>query len=68
MCSTRRNHINIHMFSLGDCWRDKLLKSSSSCSFGTLSASSRNSCTNLILILAIVTTAATRLAFILHAT
>ena len=58
---TRRSRINIHMFSLGDCLRDKLLKSSSSCSIGTLSASSRNSCTNLILILAIVTAAATGL-------
>ena len=61
---TRRNHINIHMCSRSDCWRGKLLKSSSSCSFDTLSVSSRNSCANLILILAIFTAAATRPAFL----
>ena len=65
---TGRNHINIHMFSVNDCCRDKLFKSSSSCSFGTLSVSSRKSCANLIVILAIVTAAATRRAFILHTT
>ena len=65
---TRRNHINIHMCSRSNSWRGKLLKSSSSCSFDTLGVSSCKSCANLIFILAIVTAAATRLAFSLHTT
>ena len=65
---TRRNHINIHMCSRSYCCRGKLLKNSSSCSFDTLSVSSRKSCANLIVILAMVTAAATRLAFPLHTT
>ena len=65
---TRRNHINIHMCSCSYCCRGKLLKSSSSCPFDTLSVLSRNSCANLNLILAIVTAAAAKLAFLLHTT
>ena len=36
---TRRHHINIHVCSLNDCCRGKLLKSSSSRSFDTVSVS-----------------------------
>ena len=32
----KKNHINIHACSVNDCCRDKLFKSSSSCSFDTL--------------------------------
>ena len=60
---TRSNHINIHVSSVNDCRHDKLFKSSSSCSFGIFSVSSRKSCANLIVILAIVTAAC-----ILHTT
>ena len=60
---TRRNHINTHTSPCSDCCRGKLLKNSSSCSFDTLSVSSRKSCANLIVILAIGAAAATRLAF-----
>ena len=65
---TRRNHINIHVCPRSDCCRGKLLKNSSSCSFYTLSVSSRKSCANLIVTLATVTAAATRLAFPCHTT
>ena len=67
-CCTRRNHINIHVCSFDDCCRDKLFKSSSSCFFDAVSVSSRKSRANLIFILAIVTPAATKLAFPLHTT
>ena len=60
---TRRNHINIHVHSFNDCCRDKLFKNTSPRSFDTLSVSPHTSCANLIIILAIVTAAATRLAF-----
>ena len=65
---TRRNHINIKVCPRSDCCRGKLLKNSPSCSSDTLSVSSRKSCANLIVILAIVTAAATRLAFPFHTT
>ena len=60
---TGRNHINIHACSVNHCCCDKLFKSSSSCSFDTLSVSPHRSCANLTIILAIVAAAATRLAF-----
>ena len=64
---TRRNHI-VHVCPRSDCWHGKLFKNSSSCSFDTLSVSSHKSCANLIIILAIVTAAASGVAFPLHTT
>ena len=63
-----RNHINIHVCPRSDCWHTPeelvfVLLRHSQCLI-----SSRKSCANLIIIVAIVTAAATRLASPLHTT